>query len=164
LITDNRQAGLEFELEGLRGSLGQEELVAEGFEEGEVAGVVGDADAVGRAVAGVGGDEVEVVAIEGDRVIAEGVGEAGDAMVLSGEGAGDGEADFVGQGGVGFGEAAADVFPGIDLQSFRKGLALDEEFGPGGVEDLLGEGRGGGDVDVLAVGEADSGILHCHFF
>ena len=146
----------------MRGWFGEEELVAEGFQEGEVVGVVGDADLMGRVIAGVGGDQVEPVAFKWNGTVAQGIGEAGDTVVLGVEGAGDRKADFEGQGGIGFGEGLADLLPGMEFQPFGKGLTLDEELGPGGVEDLLIEGRSGGGVDILAIGQADDGTVYSH--
>ena len=96
VVADDGEAGLHFQLKAVGWILCEQQLVADGFEQGEGVSVIGDANVMCGGVFGVGSDQAEAIEGERDGAITECVGQAGDAMVEGIDGAGDGEAYFEG--------------------------------------------------------------------
>ena len=124
----------------------------------EVAGDPGQAHDVCRGIADIGGDDAKPVLGEGDVLVAEGVCQAGDAILEGGDEAGDGEADLEGECFFGFWDVIAEGSPCVVGVAFGERLLLDAEFGEGDGEEFLFEGGRRAMIDDVPIGEADGGF------
>jgi len=138
----------------------QQQLIPKTPKTGQDIREINDADLMGRDIPAIGFQQLKVMTREMNGLDVQRIRQSGYLFVEGLHQAGNGKAYFKGQGWIGLRELFFDGGPGVQVQTFGKGLLLYAELLVSGMEHLLFEGcRGGGIYDLLP-GKFNEGCRH----